>query len=145
MAQSDTSALIKITAKLQSLEQSDALLREVATTMLAETRERIHEEGKNANGGNIGTYKKSYLEWRMENGYKVSGSNVKLFLTGQMQNDYKVVPQSKTKYGLGFSNQFNADKAGWAEEKYGKIYGLTPDEEQLVQDICNEFIANLFK
>jgi phage gpG-like protein len=145
MASSDTSALIKITAKMQSLEQSDALLREVATTMLAETRERIHEEGKNAAGANIGTYKKSYLEWRMENGYKVTGSNVKLFLTGQMQNDYKVVPQSKTKYGLGFSNSFNADKAGWAEEKYGKIYGLTPDEKQMVQDICDEFIANLFK
>ena len=48
MAQSDTSALIKLTAKLQSLEQSDALLREVATTMLAETRQRIHEDGKNA-------------------------------------------------------------------------------------------------
>lgn len=145
MAQSDTSALIKLTAKLQSLDQSDALLREVATTMLAETRERIHEAGKNASGGNIGTYKKSYLQWRMENGYKTSGSNVKLFLTGQMQNDYKVVPQSKTKYGLGFSNAFNGDKAGWAEEKYGKIYGLTPAEEEMVQNICDEFIKNLFK
>ena len=64
MATNDTSAIVKITAKLQSLEQSDALLREIASTMLAETRERIHEEGKNANDGNIGTYKKSYLEWR---------------------------------------------------------------------------------
>jgi len=145
MASSDTSALVKITAKLQSLEQSDALLREVATTMLAETRQRIHEDGKNAAGDQIGTYKKSYLEWRMENGYKSTGSNVKLFLTGQMQNDYKVVPQSKTKYGLGFSNPLDANKAGWAEERFGKIYGLTSDEQQLVQDICDEFIANLFK
>ena len=145
MASTDTSALVKITAKLQSLEQSDTLLREVATTMLAETRQRIHEDGKNAAGGNIGTYKKSYLEWRMENGYKSTGSNVKLFLTGQMQNDYKVVPQSKTKYGLGFSNPLDANKAGWAEERFGKIYGLTSDEQQLVQDICDEFIANLFK
>ena len=101
MATNDTSALVKITAKLQSLEQSDALLRIIASTMLAETRQRIHEDGKNAAGGNIGTYKKSYLEWRQENGYKTTGSNVKLFLTGQMQNDYKVVPQSKTEYGLG--------------------------------------------
>lgn len=145
MASTDTSALVKITAKLQSLEQSDALLTEVATTMLAETRQRIHEDGKNAAGGNIGTYKKSYLEWRMENGYKSTGSNVKLFLTGQMQNDYKVVPQSKTKYGLGFSNPLDANKAGWAEERFGKIYGLTSDEQQLVQDICDEFIANLFR
>ena len=128
MATNDTSALVKITAKLQSLEQSDALLRIIASTMLAETRQRIHEDGKNAAGGNIGTYKKSYLEWRQENGYKTTGSNVKLFLTGQMQNDYKVVPQSKTEYGLGFSNQFNGDKATWAEEKYGKIYGLTKAE-----------------
>ena len=99
----------------------------------------------NAAGGNIGTYKKSYLEWRQENGYKTTGSNVKLFLTGQMQNDYKVVPQSKTEYGLGFSNQFNGDKATWAEEKYGKIYGLTKAELTMVNDICNEYIQNLFK
>ena len=145
MATNDTSAIVKITAKLQSLEQSDALLREIASTMLAETRERIHEEGKNVNDSNIGTYKKSYLEWRMENGYKTSGSNVKLFLTGQMQNDYKVVPQSKTKYGLGFSNTFNGDKATWAEEKYGKIYGLTKSELEMVNEICNEYIKNLFK
>jgi len=145
MAQSDTSALIKLTAKLQSLEQSDALLREIASSMLSETRQRIHEDGKNAAGGNIGTYKKSYLEWRMMNGYKTTGSNVKLFLTGLMQNDYKVVPQSKTKYGLGFSNPLNGNKATWAEERFGKIYGLTPNEEQKVQDICDEFIANLFK
>ena len=145
MASSDTSALIKITAKMQSLDQSDALLREIATTMLAETRQRIHEDGKNAAGNQIGTYATSYLEWRRENGYKTTGSNVKLFLTGQMQNDYKVVPQSKTKYGLGFSNSLNSDKAGWAEERFGKIYGLTPDEKQLVQDICDEYIKNLFK
>lgn len=145
MATNDTSALVKITAKLQSLEQSDALLRIIASTMLAETRQRIHEDGKNAAGGNIGTYKKSYLEWRQENGYKTTGSNVKLFLTGQMQNDYKVVPQSKTEYGLGFSNQFNGDKATWAEEKYGKIYGLTKAELTMVNDICNEYIQNLFK
>ena len=145
MATNDTSALVKITAKLQSLEQSDALLRIIASTMLAETRQRIHEDGKNAAGGNIGTYKKSYLEWRQENGYKTTGSNVKLFLTGQMQNDYKVVRQSKTEYGLGFSNQFNGDKATWAEEKYGKIYGLTKAELTMVNDICNEYIQNLFK
>lgn len=145
MATNDTSALVKITAKLQSLEQSDALLRIIASTMLAETRQRIHEDGKNAAGGNIGTYKKSYLEWRQENGYKTTGSNVKLFLTGQMQNDYKVVPQSKTEYGLGFSNQFNGDKSTWAEEKYGKIYGLTKAELTMVNDICNEYIQNLFK
>lgn len=145
MASSDTSALVKLTAKLQSLEQSDALLRTVASSMLSETRQRIHEDGKNAAGGQIGTYKKSYLEWRMENGYKTTGPNVKLFLTGLMQNDYKVVPQSKTKYGLGFSNPKNGNKATWAEERFGKIYGLTPNEEQKVQDICDEFIANLFK
>lgn len=145
MAQSDSSALVRITAKLQSLEQSDALLREVATTMLAETRQRIHEDGKNAKDASIGTYKKSYLEWRMENGYKATGSTVKLFLTGQMQNDYKVVPQSKTKYGLGFSNAFNADKAGWAEERFGKIYGLTKNEQEMVQLICDEFVKKLFK
>jgi len=145
MAESNTSALIKITAKLQSLEQSDALLREITSSMLGEVRDRIHEKGLNASGGNIGTYKKSYLEWRLENGYKVNGSRVILFLTGDMQNDFKTVPISKTKYGLGFSNPLQAQKATWAEERFGKIYGLTEKEQGQVQDIIDEYIANLFK
>jgi len=142
MASSDTSALTRITVKLKGLENPDPLLREIATSMLAIVKERIHEKGLNSAGGQIGTYSNSYLEYRAKVG-KNTGRNVILALTGQMENDFKIVAQSNTRYALGFSNSFNAEKAGWAEEKYGKVYNLTSDEKELVKDIIDEYIANL--
>jgi hypothetical protein len=172
MASSDTSALTRITVKLKGLEDPDPLLREIATSMLAIVKERIHEKGLNSAGGQIGTYSDSYLEYRAKVG-KSTGSNVILALTGQMENDFKIVAQSKTRYALGFSNKFNAEKADWLEngrkagtvkehtrnvngktvkvsshqragtEGYGDIYKLTTEEKELVQDIIDEYIANL--
>lgn len=174
MASSDTSAITRITVKLKGLEDPDPLLREIATSMLAIVKERIHEKGLNSAGSQIGTYSDSYLAYRSSVG-KSTGSNVILSLTGQMENDFKIVAQSKTRYGLGFSNQFNADKADWLEngrkagtvkehtrnvngksvkvsshqkagtEGYGDIYKLTTDEKDLVQDIIDEYIAKTFK
>jgi len=100
--------------KVKTLGDPEPLLREIAVSMYTETFRRIHNDGKKADGSPIGTYSNSYLEWRRNNGYPSSPA-VKLFLTGQMQQDYKVVPLSKTEYGLGYDNKFNADKADWAE------------------------------
>jgi len=144
MASSDTSAITKITVKLKGLENPDALLREIATSMLAIVKERIHEKGLNSAGTQIGTYSDSYLAYRSKVG-KNTGSNVILALTGQMENDFKIVAQSNTRYALGFSNSFNAEKAGWAEKKYGKVYNLTSDEKEQVQDIIDEYLAKYLK
>ena len=43
-------------------------------------------------------------------------------------------------YGLGFSNSFNADKAQWAEERFGAIYKLTPEETKIMQLIINDWL-----
>lgn len=137
-------AFKELAGKVLTAGQAESLVREIAVSMQTVTRRRIHNEGKNASGGQIGTYKPSYLEWRKNNGYSSSPA-VKLFLTGQMQNDYKVVPLSKTEYGLGYDNKFNADKADWAEERFGKIFALTPDEMDDVRAIVTAYIQRIFK
>ena len=107
-------AFKELAGKVLTAGQAESLVREIAVSMYTETFRRIHNDGKKADGSPIGTYSNSYLEWRRNNGYPSSPA-VKLFLTGQMQQDYKVVPLSKTEYGLGYDNKFNADKADWAE------------------------------
>ena len=137
----DVSALVDLKKRVLTLAQTDSLLREIATSMLSVTRTRIHEQGINSAGSQIGTYSSSYLELRRENG--LSNTNVNLFFTGQMQNDYKVIEISKTEYGLGYSNKLDADKAKWNTERYGRIFALTDDELSQVRDIIREYLNKL--
>jgi hypothetical protein len=133
---------IPILDKLQkatSHSSVDSLLRTIAESMLGETRFRIHNEGLNAKASQIGLYAASYLKQRIKKG-RSADRKVILSLTGQMENDWKVVA-IQNGYGLGFSNSFNADKAKWAQERFGTIYQLTPEERKQVQLIINEWLS----
>lgn len=137
----DISAFDEIRNRVLKLEEVDSLLREISTSMLSVTKKRIHEDGLNANGSQIGTYTSSYLAVRRKN--NLSNTNVNLFFTGDMQNDYKVIPISETEYGLGYDNKLNADKADWNEERFGKIFALTDDELEQVRDIIKEYLRKI--
>ena len=90
------------------------MLREIAVSMVGEIQKRIHTDGKKADGSNIGTYSDGYLKQRIK-AKNFSDPKVVLFYTGQMQNDWKVVPLSDTEYGLGYDNPVNVAKADAAE------------------------------
>jgi len=140
----DIKELKDLTDALLSLEETDSLLREVSTTLLAEMRDRIHERGIKSDGTQLGTYSNSYLEFRIKE-KKGSASNVTLFFTGQMQNDFNVAPVGENAYGLGYSNILNFDKANYAEAKYGIIFEPTEQEFQKIEDVAAEFITNKLK
>lgn len=53
--------------RLQSLAENDQMLRTCATTVLGLMKNRIHEEGKDANGNQIGTYSPAYMKIRTGN------------------------------------------------------------------------------
>jgi hypothetical protein len=55
--------LSKLTAGM-SPQNLDKMLREVATTIAADMRERIHERGQDANLSQIGTYTNPYMKVR---------------------------------------------------------------------------------
>lgn len=125
---------------LPTVKDVDTLLRTIAQTLVGDIRERIHEDGLNAKGAAIGQYTAEYLKRRIKAG-KGSSSKVVLSFTRQMQNDWKVIP-IQNGYGLGFSNSFNADKAEWAQERFGAIYKLTPEEIKIMQAIINDWLNN---
>ena len=134
---------IPITAKLQKIasQQSvDTLVRTIAQSMLGETRDRIFESGLNAKASPIGTYSPEYIRFRARKYNRGTSSKVILSLTGQMENDWSVIPLGNSSYGLGFKNSFNADKAEWNEDRYGKVFALTPDELKQVNAIVIEWI-----
>lgn len=62
---SNAQEVIKVLGdKLLSLAQTDQLVRTCATTALGMMKMRIHEQGKDANGNQIGTYSKRYMAVR---------------------------------------------------------------------------------
>jgi hypothetical protein len=50
--------------KLHSLADTDKMVRTAATSVLGVMKKRIHEDGKDANGNQIGTYSKGYMAVR---------------------------------------------------------------------------------
>lgn len=143
----DIKELKDLTDSLLSLEETDSLLREISTTLLAEMRDRIHERGIKSDGTQIGRYADSYLEFRINQGKGDPPSDPKviLFFTGQMQNDFNVAPVGDNAYGLGYSNSLNFDKANYAEAKYGIIFEPTEQEFQQIEEVAAEFITNTLK
>ena len=139
----DVSALKELQGRVLSAAQADSLLREIATSMLGVTQKRIHEQGRKADGSQIGSYSDNYLKLRERNNLGTDRTVI-LFFTGQMQNDYKVVPLSDTEYGLGYDNKLNADKADWAEERFGKIFALTDEELNDVRTIVQAYLDKVF-
>lgn len=139
---------IDLSKKLRGIaspQSVDTLMRTVAVAMLGATKDRIHEDGKKANGSQIGQYTLEYLRRRTKAPYNRTNSRkIILSLTGQMENDYKVVAMGNLSYGLGFSNQFNANKAGWAEDRFGKVYALTKQELNGVNVILQDWLKKQF-
>jgi len=121
------------------------LTERIATTMLPIVRDRVHTQGKDANGNDIGTYTPEYLKRRQKPPYMRTGSpDIVLSLTRQMENDMKALPVEGG-YGIGYSNELNYDKAIWNEQRYGKkiLTALTPDEDEMVDAIAEEFVNEL--
>lgn len=53
--------------KLQEMKQDDPIMRRVATTLLGEVHDRIHENGLNSAGEPIGNYSAGYMKVRTGN------------------------------------------------------------------------------
>lgn len=132
--------------KIQSFEKggelSDSILREIATTMRAEVGTRIHEEGKNAAGGDIGQYTSgSYKALRNRKGRRID--KVDLSFTRQMSNQFSVIATANG-YGLGWADTEKTDRAGYLEKRYGKIWALTEDEKKQTEAIAESSVKKLF-
>lgn len=139
----------KLIAQLNKMIVNDRAGVAAVNSVLAQQKKRIFQQGKDSSGGKIGTYSTNPISISKKNqarntgktyfpgGYRQyksltgKGSNtVNLRNTDQMMMDLGTTVIKKGQYGIGFSNQFNADKAEWNEDKYDKdIFSTTNAED----------------
>lgn len=120
-------------------------------SVLVIQKKRIFQQGKASDESKIGTYSttpisiskkqqaKNTGKTYFKGGYREyksilgKGSNfVNLRNTDQTMMDLGTTVVSKNQYGIGFNNDFNADKAEWAEENYNKpIFATTTKEDDV--------------
>lgn len=147
-----------------SRQETDKLLRTIASTLTGLMRDRVHVQGKDANDTQIGTYSPAYMKVRL-NQYKspkiVRGVNkgqarkkynrtadtkVILSLTKQMENDMSICEKNpiKTSYGyaIGYQNDTNMEKLTNLELKYNKkiLTKLSKHEEDVTDEIVKNFL-----
>lgn len=142
-----------------SRDSLDMMSREMAFTIAGEMRTRIHEQGKDSSGSEIGSYSPQYMRVRTDKlppqftrGAKkgqtrpkfnrTANTKVVASLTRQMENDMTAGPIKTTDgYGIGFRNPDNYDKSQFVENTYGKkIFSLTQEEKQKAKAIAEDFI-----
>lgn len=132
-----------IAERLKVLKDPEYLLRPVAFGLIDKMTQRIHNEGRDSSGNEIGQYSNSYLKQRQKAPLnRTADSKIIVSATRQLENDWSVIATQKG-YGIGFKNPFNLQKLRWVEQGQGKKIGdLTPDEEKYAIDYLNELVSN---
>lgn len=120
--------IAKISKQVSDAIKSDRTIRIALSTTLAVQKQRIFAQGLKTNGSQIGQYSKKYGEYKRTLGRNPGYVNLRL--TDAMMNDFQIIG-SNMEYGFGFRNDFNAQKAGWAEDRYGEIFELSESEVDL--------------
>lgn len=147
-----------------SLQETDKLLRTIASTLTGMMRDRVHVQGKDSNDNQIGTYSSEYMKVRTGNFKsskivrgvnkgnarkkynRTSDTKVILSLTRQMENDMSICERNPIKipygYAIGYQNDFNFDKLTWLEKKYKKqiLTKLSKHEEEVKDEIVNNYL-----
>lgn len=120
--------IAKISKQVSDAAKSDRILRIALSTTLAVQKQRIFAQGLKTNGSQIGQYSKKYGEYKRTLGRNPGYVNLRL--TDSMMNDFQIIGNNM-EYGFGFRDGFNAQKAVWAEDRYGEIFELSESEIDL--------------
>ncbi len=154
----------ELVIQINDIIKLDRVMVSALNTVIAEQKDRIFNKGKDAFNGKIGSYGTRPISISKKNqsrntgktyfkgGYKEykgltgkGNGTVNLRNTDQMRMDYGVMVLSKNEWGLGFSNEFNADKADWNEEKYDKDIFTTSKKEDNIFDKVFQFELDRIK
>ena len=126
--------------KLSKL-QSDQLTRTQAVSLMAVMKDRIHVQGKDSNGTQIGTYTPAYIKYVRAKAGRGMDNKVILSLTRQMESGYQI-EAIENGYAICFRTAEDMQKARWCEETYKKaIFSPTAEERAMVEQIAQDYIA----
>lgn len=123
--------------KVAEIANPESVSRSAAVAVMPELRERIHVEGKDEKGGQIGEYTLSYLKLRQRKYNRTSDSKVVASLTRQLENSYILGTIGKS-YGISVATPLSFDKIKWLTEKYGDVWMLTEGEKQIALNTASE-------
>jgi hypothetical protein len=123
---------------------SDELTRTQAVSLMAVMKDRIHVQGKDSNGNQIGTYTPAYIKYKRLSKGRGTDNKVILSLTRQMESGY--VPEAiENGYAICFRTAEDMQKARWCEETYKKpIFAPTAEEKAMVIQIAQDYISKHF-
>lgn len=123
---------------------SDELTRTQAVSLMAVMKDRIHVQGKDSNGQQIGTYTPAYIKYKRLSKGRGTDNKVILSLTRQMESGY--VPEAiENGYAICFRTAEDMQKARWCEETYKKpIFAPTAEEKAMVIAIAQDYISKHF-
>ena len=123
---------------------SDELTRTQAYSLMAVMKDRIHVQGKDSNGNQIGTYTPAYVKYKRMRKGRGTDNKVILSLTRQMESGYK--PEAiENGYAICFRTAEDMQKARWCEETYEKpIFAPTAEEKAMVIAIAQDYISKHF-
>lgn len=124
---------------------SDELTRTQAVSLMAVMKDRIHVQGKDSNGQQIGTYTPAYVKYVRAKKHKRGFDNkVILSLTRQMESGYQI-EAIENGYAICFRTAEDMQKARWCEETYKKpIFAPTAEEKAMVIAIAQDYISKHF-
>lgn len=124
---------------------SDELTRTQAYSLMAVMKDRIHVQGKDSNGNQIGTYTPAYVKYVRAKKHKRGFDNkVILSLTRQMESGYQI-ESIENGYAICFRTVEDMQKARWCEETYKKpIFAPTAEEKAMVIAIAQDYISKHF-
>ena len=141
----------RLSTKIAMLKDKERIVRSCAVQITGFLRQRIHVDGLDAKGKPIGEYSSAYLKLRQRKYNRTADKKIILSLTSQQENDMGPVETTRG-YGIGFKNQLNLQKAGWAEERAGGtaneniIYTLSNGEIDIlgviIGDETNKIMSN---
>lgn len=154
MVANELTALIN---KINDAIKSEKHQRVALTTTLAVHKPRIFQQGKDAEGSQIGKYSTKPISISKKNQARATGqtyfkggyaqyigaigkdnSSVHLRATDQMMTDYGLT-FSGGKFGFGFQNDVNGEKSEWMTTKYQKdIFALSDSEVDVLANVLVE-------
>lgn len=123
--------------------QIDEMTRLQAYSLMAVMKDRIHVQGKDSNGTQIGTYTPAYIKYVRASAKHKRGfdNKVILSLTRQMESGYEPL-QIENGWAIRFRTNEDMRKARWCEETYKKpIFTPTAEERAMVMQIADDYIA----
>jgi hypothetical protein len=122
--------IVDLGIKFKELGNPEQVSRASAMAVMPELRERIHVDGKDSKGAEIGEYSNSYLKLRQKKYNRTSSKTVIASLTRQLENSY-ILSADEKGYNIGVATPLSEQKIQWLTDKYGLIWELTEAEKTI--------------